>query len=145
MAGKKRRKKRIWLWLLLIAAVVVGVFALRGRESAAVYQEIALTQGDISTAYSFTGSVVAPHTQTAVAPATGKVMEVYVEGNQRVRSGDRLLGLAGGVYFDTYSRATQGVKLMRVREDENIIAIAKVLRDDEEPEEASEQISMKTE
>ena len=43
-------------------------------------------------------------------------------------------------------RATQGVKLMRVREDENIIAIAKVLRDDEEPEgETSEQITMKTE
>ena len=43
-------------------------------------------------------------------------------------------------------RATQGVKLMRVREDENIIAIAKVLRDEEEPEgETSEQITMKTE
>ena len=33
---------------------------------------------------------------------------------------------------------------MRVKEDENIIAIAKVLRDDEE-ENGPEQISMKTE
>ena len=37
-------------------------------------------------------------------------------------------------------RATQGVKLMRVEEDSNIIAVAKVVKDDEEEENQNEQI-----
>jgi DNA gyrase subunit A len=41
-------------------------------------------------------------------------------------------------------RATQGVKIMRVEEEANIIAMAKVIRDDEDEEkkDENEQISM---
>ena len=41
-------------------------------------------------------------------------------------------------------RATQGVKIMRVEEEANIIAMAKVIRDDEDEEKKddNEQISM---
>lgn len=36
------------------------------------------------------------------------------------------------------SRATQGVKIMRVDEDVNIIALAKVVREDEQEDEGAE-------
>ena len=61
-----------------------------------MYTEAQVTRGEISTTYSFTGSLAAMRTQTAVATAPDRVKDVYVSANQAVEKGDRLLRLAGG-------------------------------------------------
>ncbi len=90
----KKKKILIWAAVLLIAALAVGMW-LRPNEGAS-YAQTSVYTGSISTAYSFTGSIIAPRTQNVAASSAGKVKEVYVEANQRVEEGDRLLKLSSG-------------------------------------------------
>ena len=88
---KKKRKLR-WL-ILLLAVMLLGAWTmLRPRENT-LY---AVTVGDIQTTYSFTGSLAAPRSQTIVSTAAGRVKEVYVEANELVEEGDRILALSTG-------------------------------------------------
>jgi HlyD family secretion protein len=84
----------IWLVVLLVAAAGIGL-KMRPQQDAA-YAQTFVTTGNISTIYSFTGSIVAPRAQNVTASAAGKVKEVYVEVNQTVEEGDRLLKLSSG-------------------------------------------------
>jgi len=93
----KTKKRRPMKWIIL--AVIVLVLAagmLRKPSDGALYVEAQVTRGDVSTTYSFTGSLAARHTQTAVAMANDRVKDVYVEGNQQVEKGDRLIRLMSG-------------------------------------------------
>lgn len=93
----KKKKKKILCWaiaLVVVLALAMG-FGLRSGEQSA-YLETQVTKGDIRTTYSFTGNIVAPRTQTIAATALVKVKEIYVEANQTVEEGDRLLKLSDG-------------------------------------------------
>ena len=68
---------------------------LKPRENT-LYAETTVTVGDIQTTYSFTGSLAAPRSQTIVSAAAGRVKEVYVEANELVEEGDRILALSTG-------------------------------------------------
>lgn len=93
---KAKKKKRLrWLIVLLIVLALAGSVLLRSGDST-IYAETKVTTGDISTTYSFTGSMVSPHTQTVAATTAGKVREIYVEANQQVQDGDRLVKLSDG-------------------------------------------------
>ncbi len=116
-AGKRKRVR----WIILLAVILaVGGMILFRKDAAQVYEEAVVTTGDIRTTYSFTGSVVAPHTQTVVAAAPGKVREVYVEGNARVASGERLLGLSGGEILR--AEMDGEVAWLNVRKDDQVAA-----------------------
>ncbi len=92
----KGKTKKILIWaVVLVAAALVGMGMLR-PDSDAGYAQTTVVTGDIATTYSFTGSIVAPRTQTVVAPAACKVKEVYAAENQKVEEGDRLLKLSTG-------------------------------------------------
>ena len=92
----KGKTKKILIWAaVLIVAALVGMGMLRPDPDAA-YAQTTVVTGDIATTYSFTGSIVAPRMQTAIAGVAGKVKEVYVEANQKVEEGDRLLKLSTG-------------------------------------------------
>lgn len=93
----RTKKKKILCWaiaLVVVLALVMGVGMRSGDQSA--YLETQVTKGDIQTTYSFTGNIVAPRTQTIVATAPVKVKEIYVEANQMVEDGERLLKLSDG-------------------------------------------------
>lgn len=91
-----RKKKRVrWIVIgLIVLALVVYMLLRPGTERA--YSQTQVTMGDISTTYSFTGSIVAPRTQMIAATTAGKVRDVYVEANQQVEEGDRLMKLSTG-------------------------------------------------
>lgn len=88
--------KKLWLIVLLLLAVLAAALLLHRPDSAAAYAQTQVTTGNIQTTYSFTGSIVAPRTQTALAAAGGVVKEIYVETNQMVEEGDRLMKLSSG-------------------------------------------------
>ncbi len=90
----KKKKIIIWAVVLVIAAVIAGM-SLRSDEGAA-YAQTFVSTGNISTTYSFTGSIIAPRAQSVTAASSGKVKEVYVEANQPVEEGDRLMKLSSG-------------------------------------------------
>ena len=91
---KGRKKIIIWAVVLLVIALIGGMM-LRPRDGIG-YSQAQVTTGDISTTYSFTGSIVVPSVQTVTSGAPCKVKEIYVEANQTVEEGDRLLKLSTG-------------------------------------------------
>lgn len=122
MAGKKKKALR-WLIPLALVAAVVAYFAFKPDEAVRYAVAEAYT-GDITTSYSFTGSLTAPHSQTLYAPEAATVKEVYVSANGRVRSGDRILRLSSGEVL----KADIGgeVVTLDVRKDDAVAAGARL-------------------
>lgn len=117
----KTRKRKIgrWILLLIVLAAAAGAFLMRSGDST-VYSETQATVGDIRTTYSFTGSIVAPRTQTIIAPAPDKIREIYVEANQTVEEGDRLVKLSDGQIIR--ADIDGEVVSLPVMEDESVMA-----------------------
>ncbi len=91
----KKRKAGKWVILALAVAALAGGYLMRSDETQS-YAQTTVTTGDISTSFSFTGSVVAPRSQTIMASAPGKVKELCVAANEQVKEGDRLMKLSTG-------------------------------------------------
>lgn len=92
---KKKRKIKRWIILALVCILLVVFWVTRSRNTVRYAQTVA-SVGDISTSYSFTGSVISTRTQTLVAPTAAKVRDIYVQANDWVEEGDRLLKLSTG-------------------------------------------------
>lgn len=93
----KNKKKRPVKWIVL-AVIVLALAAglLKSPADNTIYSETQVTRGEISTTYSFTGSLSAKRTQTAVAAASDRVKDVLIEANQSVEKGDKLIRMASG-------------------------------------------------
>ena len=118
MKGKKRKTLR-WIILLVIVLAAAGWLLLK-PDTEAAYSKTQVTTGNIRTTYSFTGSIVAPRSQNVVAGMAGKVKEVYVEANQMVEEGDRLVKLTSG---ETIRAEIDGeVAQLNVRKDDMVAA-----------------------
>lgn len=115
-----KKKKIVWIVLVLAAALVIGGGMLLGQEGHGAYIQTQVETGDISTTYSFTGSIVAPRSQTVVSMTADKVKDVYVEANQKVEEGERLFRLFTG---ETIKADIDGeVVSLDVRENDMIAA-----------------------
>lgn len=115
------KKKKTLRWVVIgvvVIALAAGLFFRPGADAA--YDQTQVTTGNISTTYSFTGSIVAPRSQTVTATASGKVRDVYVEANQMVEEGDRLMKLSSG---ETIRADIDGeVVSLNVEKDEPVTA-----------------------
>jgi len=94
MKAKKRKPIKWVILLVIVLALAVG--ALMRPADTALYTETQVKRGEISTTYSFTGSLAAAHTQTVTAAAADRVKNLYVEANAKVEEGDKLLRLMSG-------------------------------------------------
>lgn len=92
----KGGKKKILIWAAVLIVLVLAAGAWLRPDEGAAYAQTSVSTGSISTVYSFTGSIIAPRTQKIAAASSGKVKEVYVQANERVEEGDRLLKLSTG-------------------------------------------------
>lgn len=94
------KKKKKWLKWAILAVVVLAIaawFLLVSQTSGEIaYTQTSVTTGDITTYYNFDGLVYAPHVQTITAGAGDTVKAVYVQQNQQVEKGDKLLKLENG-------------------------------------------------
>lgn len=91
--GKKRKHR--WIkWVVILAVVFAAVFVLRTMRrgnptSQTVYQQDVAAKRNISTSYSYTGTVEAVDSQSVVSSVTGaKITEVDVELGDTVKEGD---------------------------------------------------------
>lgn len=94
MKAKKRKPVKWIILAVVVLALAAGM--MRKSSDTAIYTEAQVTRGDVSTTFSFTGSLEPKRTQNAVATAGDRVKDVYVEANQQVEEGDRLIRLASG-------------------------------------------------
>lgn len=91
----KKRKPIKWV-ILLVVVLALAAGALMRPTDASLYAETQVTRGEISTTYSFTGSLSATRSQTVAAVTVDRVKDVYVEANAKVEEGDRLVRLSTG-------------------------------------------------
>lgn len=101
---KKRRKGlrtvlRVLLLLLLMAALLIGgLFIYRKSDTGknVTYQPYTASQGTISNALSFSGSLQLIESATYAADASSEVRTVYVAAGDNVTAGQKLLRLSNG-------------------------------------------------
>lgn len=104
--SKKRKRKRFarivlrtFLILLLIAALAIGglfIYQKMNPVVAVTYQSYTVTQGSISNALSFSGSLQLINSATYTADEASTVKSVYVAEGDNVKSGSKLIRLANG-------------------------------------------------
>ena len=93
-AGKK--KKRVWLWLLIIALAVTGYIYYPRQSQTVQYADVTASIGSIVTWYSFEGDITAPRSQSLTSPEELTVRAVYVQEGQHVEKNERLMRLSSG-------------------------------------------------
>ena len=102
---KKKRKKvlrvilRTFLILLLIAALLLGGLFIYGKTrtgNTVTYQPYTASQGTISNALSFSGSLQLISNATYTADAASEVRTVYVAAGDQVKAGQKLIRLSNG-------------------------------------------------
>ena len=102
---KKKRKKvlrailRTFLILLLIAALLLGGLFIYGKTNTSktvAYQPYTASQGTISNALSFSGSLQLIDNVTYTADAASEVRTVYVAAGDQVTAGQKLIRLSNG-------------------------------------------------
>lgn len=102
---KKKRKKalrtilRICLILLLIAALLLGglfIYSKTRTDNTVTYQPYTASQGTISNALSFSGSLQLIDNTTYTADAASEVRTVYVAAGDQVTAGQKLIRLSNG-------------------------------------------------
>ena len=103
---KKKKRKRVlrvilrtFLTLLLIAALLLGGLYIYGKtdtSKAVTYQSYTASQGTISNALSFSGSLQLIDNATYTADAASEVRTVYVAAGDQVTAGQKLIRLSNG-------------------------------------------------
>ena len=102
---KKKRKKvlrvilRTFLILLLIAALLLGglfIYEKTRTGNTVTYQPYTASQGTISNALSFSGSLQLIDNATYTADAASEVRTVYVAAGDQVTAGQKLIRLSNG-------------------------------------------------
>jgi len=100
---RKKRRKRIrkliiWLVILLLGAGAVYLFVIPKlkAETTITYESYTATRGAISNSMSFSGSIDVINDETLSAESAGTVRVIYVEVNEKVSTGDRLMRLSNG-------------------------------------------------
>ncbi len=102
---KKKRKKalrvilRTFLILFLIAALLLGglfIYEKTRTGSTVTYQPYTASQGTISNALSFSGSLQLIDSVTYTADAASEVRTVYVAAGEQVTAGQKLIRLSNG-------------------------------------------------
>ncbi|HEY6878722.1 MAG TPA: efflux RND transporter periplasmic adaptor subunit [Polyangiales bacterium] len=118
--GEQARARRRWLWpvitLLLLAGIGLGVRQLwlqRALASRPTYEQAKAIRGDIQVSVSATGTLNGRSTVEVGAEVTGRVIEVLVDYNDKIRRGQLL-----AVIDPERSRAAVDESVARVREAE---------------------------
>ncbi|MBQ8093174.1 MAG: HlyD family efflux transporter periplasmic adaptor subunit [Clostridia bacterium] len=101
MAGKRRGGKgKFALLIILVLLAAAGVFIYRSQNRQTVdYKEETAVVGNVDVTYSFTGEITAPNSETIHAEAAGTIRDVYVESNQSVSKGERMIRMEDGTTY----------------------------------------------
>ena len=91
------KEKRVkWLWIVLILVAAAGGWMLISGRSAQQYGEATTVTGSITTYYNFSGAIEVVRSATVISPAASTVTKIYVQQNDLIEEGDRLIRLDNG-------------------------------------------------
>ncbi len=124
---KKKSKKKIVTGAIIVILVGVLLIPRLFKTSNSNYTEIIPTKGDITTYYSFSGSVEAKNKQSVLADRIMQVKNIKVEVGQTVKKDDVLLETSTGekikskidgeisnIYVEENAQVMSGGKLMDI-------------------------------
>ena len=118
MANRKKRSRK-WIWLVLLALLAGAVYLLMsaGEQAAqSLYTQETVQRRDITTYYSFSGSLTPVTDEVQTAKESLKVKEVYVQEGDAVEKGDVLLRATDGTrVYAAYSGTVE--KLYAEKDD----------------------------
>lgn len=123
-----RQKSKGFKWLLIIVVVAaMGIYFLPkiGSPKEVSGDEIEVKSGDISTYYSFSGSIEAKDRQTIFAEQAVQIKEFNVKVGDIVQKDDILYKTNGGV--DVKSKIDGEILDIFVQEDEQLMPGAKII------------------
>lgn len=131
---KKKQLRKVMIWFIVLAVVLVGVFVFLNRSTSINYtKETAKTQ-DIDTYYTFSGNVEPSDAKVIYATTRGTVKEWYFDEGDQVEEDDAVLLTTGGtrikttmtgtisdLYVDVDDTFSMGDALLRVADYEHPI------------------------
>lgn len=124
---KKKSRKKIFIGLIIV--ILIGIFAVPRlfKTGNLNYTEITPKKSDITTYYSFSGSVEAKNRQSVLADRIMQIKNIKVEVGQTVKKDDVLLETSNGekikakidgeianIYIEENSQVMSGGKLMEI-------------------------------
>lgn len=139
MNMKKRKTRKVIIWLLILAVIICGVlYTMGNKKSIAFDEETARTQ-DIETFYTFSGNVEADSFKIVTATGRSSVKEWKFEEGDKVekdkvvmqpKSGNQVKapmdGTISDIYVDVGEDFTMGDQLFRVADYDHPLVKIKV-------------------
>lgn len=135
MSANKKKKSKKKIFIGLIVVIVIGMLALPilFRKGNSNYTEVIPQKGDITTYYSFSGSVEAKNRQSVLADRIMQIKDIKVEVGQVVKKDDVLIvtstgekiksnidGEISNIYVEENAQVMSGGKLMDVVDYSNL-------------------------
>lgn len=130
---KKKSKKKIVTGVIIVILVGVLIIPRLFKTSNSNYTEVIPTNGDITTYYSFSGSVEAKNKQSVLADRIMQIKNINVEVGQTVKKDDLLMetttgekiktkidGEISNIYVEENAQVMSGGKLMDIVDYSNL-------------------------
>ena len=92
---KKKKGKKIWVFLILAAVIIVGAVILRGRGKGAqtvpAVQTVKARRGDLQEEISSAGTVAGEEVVSIFAPASGTLKDITARVGDEVKAGEAFI------------------------------------------------------
>lgn len=116
---RRKKKRRRLLRKLAVRLAILGVLVFLGvltwnklrADYRVEYNAATATVGSITNALSYSGNLQLIDSKTYTAAADGKVREVYVERNQKVTAGTKLMRVGATVYTADFDGTVDAVSV----------------------------------
>jgi HlyD family secretion protein len=104
---EKKNKKRRWLWIILIAVVIIAIVALRGGKNSCIYEinSIPAAVEPLNETVTATGVVQPVYKVTVGTQVSGIVEKIYVDYNSLVKQGQLLAELDKSLLLEQVKQA----------------------------------------
>ena len=112
------RSKRTGV-IIVVVILTLAVFIAVARPKRSSYTEVTSTTGDITTYFSFPGTIAANNSQIVYADSALQVMEVHVEEGQLVTKDEVLMTMVGGAEITAPMDGT-AAQLFAVRDEQKM-------------------------
>jgi HlyD family secretion protein len=96
MAKKKNSAGKAIAWIVIIVVVIAVILLLASRRNRSNYTDVSATTGNITTYYSFPGTIAAKNSQVVYADKAMQIKAINVTAEQSVKKGDVLMTTTAG-------------------------------------------------
>jgi HlyD family secretion protein len=96
MAKKKKSVGKVITWVVIVIVVIAAILFIASRRNRTNYTDVSTTTGNITTYYSFPGTIAAKNSQTLYADKAMQIKAINVTAGQSVKKDDVLMTTTAG-------------------------------------------------